>query len=170
MESWILTGGCNQTNPWRPLGMVLDLWVLPVVCLLGLLLNLACLVVFTKRRNHPVVPSLILLSICDSLQLLISLFVLYLPALHDHMEMDPIGWVAQIAYLATGGLAGGLLASNCASIWTMCYIAIQRHKAIVTPLSTVTASKGGNWTLWGIGLAALLFNVPVWYVSSTLLI
>uniref|UniRef100_A0A915N0G7 G-protein coupled receptors family 1 profile domain-containing protein n=1 Tax=Meloidogyne javanica TaxID=6303 RepID=A0A915N0G7_MELJA len=47
------------------------------------------------------------------------MLVLYLPALHDHLEMDPLGLVAQLAYLATGGLAGGLLAANCASIWTM---------------------------------------------------
>uniref|UniRef100_A0A915N8U9 Uncharacterized protein n=1 Tax=Meloidogyne javanica TaxID=6303 RepID=A0A915N8U9_MELJA len=34
------------------------------------------------------------------------MLVLYLPALHDHLEMDPLGLVAQLAYLATGGLAG----------------------------------------------------------------
>ncbi|KAI1710580.1 7 transmembrane receptor (rhodopsin family) domain-containing protein [Ditylenchus destructor] len=266
---------CNSPEPWRPLGMVLDLWVLPIVCVSGLALNLACLVVFSQRRlynyyyiassiasggltnprspstsssttstpngsgrsysraistthlrplprkppqklssvslllpnnsnlsrklgvrrtpsanntvvvvekeesfaytrmncgsrgrrgrRHPLVPALILLSICDSLQLLFSLFVLYLPALHDHMEMDPYGWVAQIAYLATGTLAGGLLASNCASIWTMCYISIQRHKAIVKPLSTVSAKRSSHLPLCGIGLAAVLFNLPVWF-------
>lgn len=92
------------------------------------------------RRSHPIVPALIVLSICDSLQLLFSLFVLYLPALHDHLELHPLGFVAQVAYVATGTLAGGLLASNCASIWTMCYISIQRHRAIVKPLSTVKGS------------------------------
>lgn len=114
-------------------------------------------------RSHPLVPALILLSICDSLQLLFSIFVLYVPALHDHLEMDQKGWMAQIAYIATGGLAGGLLASNCASIWTMCYISIQRHQAIVQPFTTVSSSNNGNLTLFGIAFFAIIFNIPVWY-------
>ncbi|CAK5053534.1 unnamed protein product [Meloidogyne enterolobii] len=74
---------------------------------------------FSNEGSHPLVPVLIVLCCCDSLQLIFSMLVLYLPALHDHLEMDPLGLVAQLAYLATGGLAGGLLAANCASIWTM---------------------------------------------------
>lgn len=79
--------------------------------------------------------------------------------------MDPWGLVAQIAYIATGTLAGGLLASNCASIWTMCYITIQRHQAIVQPLSTVNTSKSSKTILplVGIAIVALLFNAPVWF-------
>src|SRR5690606_5982036 len=111
------------------------------------------------RRSHPLVPTLIVLSVCDSLQLLFSLFVLFLPALHDYLEMDPWGLVAQIAYIATGTLAGGLLASNCASIWTMCYITIQRHQAIVQPLSTLNTTKSSKTVvpLAGIAIMALLF-------------
>ncbi|KAH7729495.1 Protein H23L24.4 [Aphelenchoides avenae] len=99
---------CNSTEPWRPLGHILDLYVLPIICLCGLVLNIACLVVFTKRRSHPIVPALIVLSICDSLQLLFSLFVLYLPALHDHLELHPLGFVAQVAYIATGTLCAAM--------------------------------------------------------------
>ena len=116
------------------------------------------------RRSHPLVPTLIVLSVCDSLQLLFSLFVLFLPALHDHMEMDPWGFVAQTAYIATGTLAGGLLASNCASIWTMCYITLQRHRAIVKPLSTMNETSAKTaLPLIFIALMALLFNAPVWF-------
>ncbi|KAI6208973.1 G-PROTEIN-RECEP-F1-2 domain-containing protein [Aphelenchoides besseyi] len=156
---------CNETEPWRrPLGFLLDLWILPVTCVVGLVLNIACLFVFSNRRSHPLVPALMVLSLCDSLQLLISLFVLFIPALHDHMEMDPYGSVAQLAYLSTGTLAGGLLTSNCAAIWTMCYISIQRHRAIVSPLSTVNDQKrSSTWPLFGIFLFSLLFNVPVWF-------
>lgn len=121
------------------------------------------------RHSHPLVPTLIVLSVCDSLQLLFSLFVLFLPALHDHLEMDRFGLVAQIAYIATGTLAGGLLASNCASIWTMCYVTIQRHQAIVRPLSTVNTDKSSSKTvlpLVGIAFMALLFNAPVWFQYS----
>uniref|UniRef100_A0A914I8R9 G-protein coupled receptors family 1 profile domain-containing protein n=1 Tax=Globodera rostochiensis TaxID=31243 RepID=A0A914I8R9_GLORO len=254
---------CNASHPWRPLGKILDLYVLPAVCLSGLFLNVACIVVFARRKtivlyyamnamstanvsggsllqsadggspplpckssmalttvggqqitlsasrmrnisgtngynsigsnggggnsllkevlsaeeqfitvrarhatrhSHPLVPVLIVLSVCDSLQLLFSLLVLYLPALHDHLEMDPLGCIAQLAYLATGCLAGGLLTANCASIWTICYISIQRHRAIVRPLSTITASKLSNkLSLCAIAVTALSFNLPVWF-------
>lgn len=74
------------------------------------------------------------------------------------------GTMAQVAYIATGTLAGGLLASNCASIWTMCYISIQRHRAIVKPLSTVANSqRSSSWQLFAIFICALLFNAPVWF-------
>ncbi|KAL3102193.1 hypothetical protein niasHS_003602 [Heterodera schachtii] len=252
---------CNASYPWRPLGKVLDLYVLPAVCLSGLFLNIACIVVFVRRKtivlyystntistanangfsyhqngddcsfsmsrkmstttvfggqqlalpanrmrnssaingtslffatgggskllkeelsmeeqiitvrarqptrnSHPLIPVLIVLSVCDSLQLLFSLLVLYLPALHDHLEMDPLGCVAQLAYLATGCLAGGLLTANCASIWTMCYISIRRHRAIVRPLSAISSSKLTNKvSLFAIAFAALFFNLPVWF-------
>lgn len=71
--------------------------------------------------------------------------------------------MAQVAYISTGALAGGLLTSNCASIWTMCYISIQRHRAIVKPLSTVTSAKNSSRPLLAIFVTALLFNVPVWF-------
>uniref|UniRef100_A0A7E4V352 G_PROTEIN_RECEP_F1_2 domain-containing protein n=1 Tax=Panagrellus redivivus TaxID=6233 RepID=A0A7E4V352_PANRE len=201
---------CNATYPWRPLGRIVDLFILPTLCIVGLFLNLACLFVFSRRtighaegdivadtwtskplssgeqrfsdgvmspkrkqtfqrRAHPLVPTLIVLSVCDSLQLMFSLFVLFLPALHDHMEMDPWGVVAQVAYIATGTLAGGLLASNCASIWTMCYITVQRHRAIVKPLSTVNDAKSSTkrvLPLVGIAIMAVVFNAPVWFQFS----
>nr|CAD2150288.1 unnamed protein product [Meloidogyne enterolobii] len=223
---------CNSTQPWRPLGKLLDLYILPIICIFGLFLNISCIFVFLKRKNinylnkqqkefaskrkyspatfsefggnnqqqlianldtksitgssttifrnesfalqlfkqkrnegsHPLVPVLIVLCCCDSLQLIFSMLVLYLPALHDHLEMDPLGLVAQLAYLATGGLAGGLLAANCASIWTMCYISLQRHKAILNPLASMSSSKSTNhFYLFLIPICALIFNSPVWF-------
>uniref|UniRef100_A0AC34FXW9 Uncharacterized protein n=1 Tax=Panagrolaimus sp. ES5 TaxID=591445 RepID=A0AC34FXW9_9BILA len=81
--------------------------------------------------------------------------------------MDPWGFVAQTAYIATGTLAGGLLASNCASIWTMCYITVQRHRAIVKPLSAMneTSSKTALPLIF-IAIMALIFNAPVWFQYS----
>lgn len=40
---------CKSVQPWRPLGRVLMLYVLPIICVVGLALNVACLIVFTKR-------------------------------------------------------------------------------------------------------------------------
>jgi hypothetical protein len=46
----------------------------------------------------------------------------------------------------------------------MCYISIQRHRAIVKPLQTMgNAQRSTNRQLFAIFMAALLFNVPVWF-------
>ncbi|KAF7636181.1 G_PROTEIN_RECEP_F1_2 domain-containing protein [Meloidogyne graminicola] len=217
---------CNSQQPWRLMGKYLDLFILPIICIFGLLLNILCIYVFLKRKkinkklierkyspsililqqqqqqqlinnnnnnissniniyrnesfnlqqllllfkqksnegSHPLVPALIVLCLCDSLQLIFSIFVLYLPALHDYLEMDPLGIIAQLAYLATGGLAGGLLSANCASIWTICFISFQRYKAILNPLINISSSKTTkNFHLFLIPLCALIFNIPVWF-------
>lgn len=40
---------CESVNPWRPFGRILMLYVLPIICVIGLALNVACLIVFTQR-------------------------------------------------------------------------------------------------------------------------
>lgn len=79
---------CTSLQSWQFSGCIIDIYLLPIVCILGLLLNIACLIVFLIRRNHPLVPSLIVLSLCDSLQLFLSLLVLLLPAIHEYSQAD----------------------------------------------------------------------------------
>ena len=120
------------------------------------------------RPTHPLVPTLILLCACDSLQLLVSILVLFVPALHEHFRMDENGAVAQFAYIATGSLAGLLLTSHCAVIWTMCYITVQRHRAIVFPLRTVAdhSRHSSAWPLVAIFGAAICFNLTRWLENA----
>ncbi|KHN71767.1 hypothetical protein Tcan_01093, partial [Toxocara canis] len=79
---------CASLQSWQLTGCFIDLYLLPTVCLLGLGLNIACLVVFSVRRQHPLVPSLIVLSLCDSLQLFLSLLVLLLPTIHEYSQAE----------------------------------------------------------------------------------
>ncbi|VDP09646.1 unnamed protein product [Heligmosomoides polygyrus] len=118
--------------------------------------------VFVSHRSHPLVPALIVLSICDLLQLTLTIFVLFIPALHDFTNAERFGALGQIAYLSTGLLSPLLLAFNCASIWTICYISIQRHKAILRPLSSMYAPPRPFYPLMTIALAALIFNGSKW--------
>lgn len=48
----------------------------------------------------------------------------------------------------------------------MCYISVQRYRAIVKPLTTHAARRASTWPLFAIFLAALLFNAPVWFEYS----
>ncbi|EPB69873.1 7 transmembrane receptor [Ancylostoma ceylanicum] len=152
----------DQEDNWRTCGCIIGLWIEPVICLIGIILNACCLLVFTSHRSHPLVPALIVLSTCDLLQLALSLFVLGIPTLHDFAKYEQFSFLGQIAYLSTGLLSPILLAVNCASIWTICYISVQRHRAILRPLSSMYAPSRPFYPLAGIAVAALLFNVSKW--------
>ncbi|KAK6748517.1 hypothetical protein RB195_001251 [Necator americanus] len=147
---------------FRTCTCILDLWIQPIICLTGVILNACCLLVFTSHRSHPLVPALIVLSICDLLQLTFTVLVLSLPAVHEYTESEQFGVLGQIAYLSTGLLSPLLLAGNFASIWTICYIAVQRYRAILRPLSSMHSPLRPFRPLIGIALAALLLNASKW--------
>ncbi|PAV90792.1 hypothetical protein WR25_06242 isoform C [Diploscapter pachys] len=151
-----------EENGWRMGGCWLDLVALPIICFAGMFLNICCLIVFFLHRSHPLVPALIFLSTFDLLQLLFSIFVLFIPALHDYTLSHPYGLLGQIAYLSTGLLSPLLLAVNSASIWTICYITVQRHKAILRPLSCLHPPSRQYLPLLLISFAALAFNGSKW--------
>ncbi|KHN84104.1 hypothetical protein Tcan_09804 [Toxocara canis] len=70
--------------------------------------------------------------------------------------------LGQCAYIATGTLSPLLLASNCASIWTMCFIAVRRHHAIARPLHSLVSPASNIAPLSTIAICALLFNASKW--------
>ncbi|EFO93582.1 hypothetical protein GCK72_016043 [Caenorhabditis remanei] len=146
----------------RFFGCILNLWLLPLVCGVGLILNIGCLIVFFSTRGHPLVPALIFLSFCDCFQLFFSFLVLFLPALHDFSQSTPYSTLGQLAYLSTGLLSPLLLAFNCASIWTICFISIQRHRAILRPLSSISSPSKAFKPLLFISAMSLLFNGCKW--------
>ncbi|GMS95554.1 hypothetical protein PENTCL1PPCAC_17729 [Pristionchus entomophagus] len=147
----------------RGIDCFLVVFLLPLISFIGISLNLWCILVFRKTRSHPLVPALTLLSLCDILQLSLSILVLFLPALIDFFELNPISWTGQLTYISTGLLSPLLLASNCASIWTISYISIERHRAIVNPLSTVQSNGPKVFPLVLISILAILFNVSKWF-------
>ncbi|VDK50876.1 unnamed protein product [Anisakis simplex] len=153
---------CTSFESWQLFGCLIDVYLLPTVCIFGLVLNIACLIVFAVHNQHPLVPSLIVLSLCDALQLFLSLFVLFLPAVHEYTQAESFSALGQCAYMATGTLSPLLLASNCASIWTMCFIAMRRYEAISRPLHTVASQASNITPLSCIAILALLFNASKW--------
>ncbi|KAF8373761.1 hypothetical protein PRIPAC_80190 [Pristionchus pacificus] len=154
---------CYNFRYLRGIDCFLDVFLLPLISFIGISLNLWCILVFRKTRSHPLVPALTLLSLCDILQLSLSILVLFLPALIDFFELNQISWTGQVTYISTGLLSPLLLASNCASIWTISYISIERHRAIVNPLSTVQSKGPRVLPLVLISILAILFNVSKWY-------
>ncbi|KAK0399061.1 hypothetical protein QR680_002883 [Steinernema hermaphroditum] len=151
----------SQPELWRLVDCVLALYLLPSVCCLGLLLNGACLWVFLHHRQHPLVPALSILCICDSMQLLLSMCVLFVPALHDYSGSPANGGLTQVAYFSTGLLAPLLLTANTASIWTICYISVKRYRVIANPFSEAFQRPKGL-ILSMIAFLALLFNASKW--------
>uniref|UniRef100_A0A0K0E650 G_PROTEIN_RECEP_F1_2 domain-containing protein n=1 Tax=Strongyloides stercoralis TaxID=6248 RepID=A0A0K0E650_STRER len=123
---------------------------------------LITIIVFILHRKHPIVPALISLSICDSLQLFFSLFVLYIPALHQFSGSEFSSRLGQISFISTGLFGPVLLTANCSSIWTMCYICIKRYRAISNPLSTITEKNSSCKILICITILAFIFNFRKW--------
>ncbi|PAV67461.1 hypothetical protein WR25_19498 isoform C [Diploscapter pachys] len=80
----------------------------------------------------------------------------------DLVALPIICFAGQIAYLSTGLLSPLLLAVNSASIWTICYITVQRHKAILRPLSCLHPPSHQYLPLLLISFAALAFNGSKW--------
>ncbi|GMR47878.1 hypothetical protein PMAYCL1PPCAC_18073, partial [Pristionchus mayeri] len=154
---------CYNFRYLRGIDCFLDVFLLPLISLIGISLNLSCILVFRKTRSHPLVPALTLLSLCDILQLSLSILVLFLPALIDFFELNQISWTGQLTYISTGLLSPLLLASNCASIWTISYISIERHRAIVNPLQSIQSKGPRVFPLVLISILAILFNVSKWY-------
>ncbi|TMS39903.1 hypothetical protein L596_006359 [Steinernema carpocapsae] len=151
----------SQPEVWRLVDCLLSLYLLPSVCFLGLLLNGGSLWVFLNHRQHPIVPALLILCICDSMQLLLSMCVLFVPALHDYSGSPANGGLTQVAYFSTGLLAPLLLTANTASIWTICYISVKRYRVIANPFSEAfQRPKGFKLSL--IAFLALLFNASKW--------
>ncbi|CAJ0949027.1 unnamed protein product, partial [Mesorhabditis belari] len=157
---------CHGHSEWRLVGCLIDIYLLPTLCLMGILLNSLCLAVFRTATHHPLVPTLITLSLCDLSQLTLSLFVLFIPAVHDYSESPMLGVLGQIAYLSTGLFAPLLLAANMASIWTMTYITMQRHRAIHNPLGHTAAPSRPFLPLICIVIVALTFNASKWFEYS----
>ena len=91
----------NETirSEWLWRSCVVDVYLAPTVCVLGFLLNLICAVIFcaypqNKRSN--LVPYLIGLCIFDALQLLLSIFVLILPAIHEYTRIPHLSAFGQV--------------------------------------------------------------------------
>ncbi|CAB3409206.1 unnamed protein product [Caenorhabditis bovis] len=70
--------------------------------------------------------------------------------------------VGQLAYLSTGLLSPLLLTVNCASIWTICFISFQRHRAILRPLSNMHSPSKPFKPLFFIAFLAFMFNACKW--------
>ncbi|ETN70148.1 hypothetical protein NECAME_14946, partial [Necator americanus] len=68
---------------------VLVVYVEPLLCSIGFLLNCACIAVFLSVSSHgyfrktSLLFYLVALSICNALQLLLSIFVIVLPAMEQ---------------------------------------------------------------------------------------
>uniref|UniRef100_A0A0M3JU10 G_PROTEIN_RECEP_F1_2 domain-containing protein n=1 Tax=Anisakis simplex TaxID=6269 RepID=A0A0M3JU10_ANISI len=122
----------------------LVVYVEPLLCIAGFVLNTACIAVFVSVSSHgyfrktSLLLYLIAMCMCNALQLLLSVFVLILPAAEQYI-LEEFGedvemlttinsYSIRIAYPL-------LLAANYASIWILTLICAQRFHAICEPWS-----------------------------------
>uniref|UniRef100_A0A914E0V0 G-protein coupled receptors family 1 profile domain-containing protein n=2 Tax=Acrobeloides nanus TaxID=290746 RepID=A0A914E0V0_9BILA len=134
-------------TPGEIISYVLVIYIQPVLCCIGFILNTACIIVFCSSFSHSyyrktsLLVYLIGLSICNAFQLLISTFVLVLPAAEqfiDGQQFEEECHLLRIMNAQTVRMGYPLLMSaNYASIWIVTFICVSRYQSLCPP-----------WTLW----------------------
>ncbi|CAI4228416.1 unnamed protein product [Auanema sp. JU1783] len=139
------------------LSCVLVVYVEPILCSIGFLLNCACIAVFLSVSSHgyfrktSLLTYLIALSACNAIQLLFSVFVIVLPAMEQFIGEEHAERATNLRSINSKTVRLGyplLLAANYSAIWLLALTCAQRYQAICHPsnpwkmrLSCVRRSK-----------------------------
>lgn len=120
----------------------------PLLCLIGTLLNLICLVALSVPffqhghgycRKTSLLIYLVALSACNSIQFILSFFVVILPAAEQFIdeEMYPETYKSLREFNGNAMFLvyPPLIASNYCSLWILTLICIQRYQSICNPQS-----------------------------------
>uniref|UniRef100_A0A0M3I3J3 G_PROTEIN_RECEP_F1_2 domain-containing protein n=1 Tax=Ascaris lumbricoides TaxID=6252 RepID=A0A0M3I3J3_ASCLU len=123
---------------------VLVVYIEPLLCSAGFVLNTACIAVFVSVSSHgyfrktSLLLYLIAMCMCNALQMLLSVFVLILPAAEQYIPDEfgeEVEALAKINSYSVRIAYPLLLAANYASIWILTLICAQRFHAICEPWS-----------------------------------
>uniref|UniRef100_A0A7E4V2N4 G_PROTEIN_RECEP_F1_2 domain-containing protein n=1 Tax=Panagrellus redivivus TaxID=6233 RepID=A0A7E4V2N4_PANRE len=122
---------------------VLVIYVEPFLCSAGFILNVTCIVVFLTVWSHgyfrkaSLLFYLIALSICNALQLLLSIFVIVLPAAEQFISPDifprEIELLRSVNAETVRYAYPLLMAANYASLWILSLICAQRYQSVCHP-------------------------------------
>ncbi|CAD5219382.1 unnamed protein product [Bursaphelenchus okinawaensis] len=145
-----------------------------LLCVVGTILNIVCLLAFMTAftqsyyRKTSLLIYLVALSVCNTLQLTLSFFVIVLPATEQFM--DDLQYPSEYELLRsfnqkTLSLAYPLLMSaNYASIWILTLICAQRYQSICHPSSPwkrrLGIFKHSTLCVAVVVIFSLLFNFP----------
>ncbi|MFH4979140.1 hypothetical protein AB6A40_005849 [Gnathostoma spinigerum] len=133
---------CGKNDTFGGASCILVVFIEPILCCIGLVLNTACIIVFVSVSFHDyfrktsLLLYLIAMCVCNSLQLLLSIFVLILPAAEEYALDSNRGAIEALSILNAYSVRIAyplLLASNYASIWILTLICAQRFQAICHP-------------------------------------
>ncbi|GMT24833.1 hypothetical protein PFISCL1PPCAC_16130, partial [Pristionchus fissidentatus] len=114
----------------------------PILCIIGFILNVACIIAFLSVSTHSYFRKtsllfyLVALTFCNSLQLLLSIFVIILPAMEQYIIDVYPEQSAALHKFTTLTVRYGypfMLAANYAAIWLLALICAQRYQAICHP-------------------------------------
>jgi hypothetical protein len=134
----------NETRPYYSASCVLVVYVEPLLCSLGFILNCVCISIFISVSNKgyfrkiSLVIYLIALCSFDALQLLLSILVLVLPAAVEFIRLEypdqSMALHRMNAYTVRLGYPI-LLSAHYATVWMITLICVQRYQAVCHPTS-----------------------------------
>uniref|UniRef100_A0A914W176 G-protein coupled receptors family 1 profile domain-containing protein n=1 Tax=Plectus sambesii TaxID=2011161 RepID=A0A914W176_9BILA len=136
----------NNTDirPYYAASCTLVLYVAPVLCSLGFILNCVCISIFISVNNKgyfrkiSLVVYLIALCFFDALQLMLSIFVLVLPAAGEYIEIQYPKEALLLYRISAYTVRIGyplLQSSYYATVWMITLICVQRYQAVCHPSS-----------------------------------
>ncbi|KAI6200462.1 7 transmembrane receptor [Aphelenchoides besseyi] len=158
------------------LSYAITLCLQPIISLLGIFLNVCCIVSFVPAftqhqqyyRKTSLLIYLIAMSVCNSIQLSLSVFVIVLPAVEQFIDEQRFPSTYQglldfnksIVYFSYPLL----MSANYASIWILTLICAQRYQSICHPSSSwkrrLQIVRKSKFCVAFVVVLALVFNFP----------
>ncbi|GMR48533.1 hypothetical protein PMAYCL1PPCAC_18728, partial [Pristionchus mayeri] len=120
----------------------LVVFVEPILCIIGFFLNVACIIAFLSVSTHSYFRKtsllfyLVALTFCNALQLLLSIFVIIIPAMEQYIVVVYPNQTDVLHNSAIFTVRYGyplMMAANYAAIWLLALICAQRFQAICHP-------------------------------------
>ncbi|CAD5226399.1 unnamed protein product [Bursaphelenchus xylophilus] len=162
-----------MTTP-EVLSYLLALCSQTLLCVLGTVLNIVCLFAFMTAFTHAyyrktsLLIYLVALSICNTLQLTLSVFVIILPATEQFMDDQQYPYEYELLRSFNNRTLSItyplLMSANYASIWILTLICAQRYQSICHPSSPwkrrLSIFRNSNLCVGVAVILSLVCNLP----------
>ena len=134
-----------------------------IVCILGILGNIAAIIVFTKpeRRQRNFYIFMFHLAVFDLLYIVVAILVFILPQLSVYYKSEGL-----LHYIVPWAIPVGQVSMSGSVLFTT-VITIERYLTVCHPFYMLSREWSSKWTSIGIIFFAVLYNIPKFFEVST---
>ena len=134
-----------------------------IVCILGIIGNIAAIVVFTKpeRRRRNFYMFMFYLAVFDLLYIVVAILVFILPQLSVYYKSGGL-----LHYIVPWAIPVGQVSMSGSVLFTT-VITIERYLTVCHPFYMLSRDWSSKWTSIGIIIFAVVYNIPKFFEVST---